>query len=548
MHAHALPIIGAILQTIHHHHLHQNTMMTDTTARTNRRVRFSLTAPSSTATIPHVVRVTFLGAAGIVHNPSTSGPNNNGVDEDPTKLCVAASISRNRIARGITSGLSGALRQPSRHTHSNDGRTGRYVAVWERKNDRTSKSNTLMFEEELQPCGDEEDGFAPKTFCLTLGLATGADTTDALPIAIPVGCADFVITGKETLDGNPIQLDLPLTGGLEAEKHVPLLDLTDGTNAAAAVLQTNLSPKNVKNKKSMMSRLFSRTNQNNSQQANISETTSNDQTSIFQRQHPPTIAERAQFLQKYAIDPSGGAVLRIGLEVFQRGSELEKVFRTKNRKRRGELRRKVERHDQGKSDGDDDVAVPQSEIARTTGGTLPLVDNAVLPNNDEISSHASLDSESSGTTWDETIIYTVGTLDSETNTVVTPAPKDDKRIHTNQRKKPFLKAHKNDVEAQPLESARTTIGASSLVSNVAFSGNNEISSNASLDSGDSGTTWDESIFYIDSTPYSETNTTTAANDGIHSNQRKISFLKVHKIKLSLPSSKFFSRSINSNLN
>ena len=459
--------------------------MTKTPTQTpTNRVRFSPTAPAN-STIPHVVRVTFLGAAGIVHTTCTNG---NGVDDNPTKLRVAASISRNRTARGITSGLSGGLRRVPRetaapsvkppsqvmHTRSNDqsvnpNRTsslsltleegrgsveicaeldrsasipapaveedgpGRYVAVWERKTDRTSKTNTLAFEAELHPGGNEEnDAFAPKTFCLTLGLAA-ADTADVLPIAIPLGCADLVITGKETLDGNPIQLDLPLSSlnafqrGLESEKMVPLLDLTDGSAAAtgkkedveatSARGEMKQSPKTPKHKKSMVSRIFSRkTNSSNLQQENIPEEVTLDQISIFQRQNPPTSAERTHFLQKYAIDPSGDAVLRIGLEVFQRGSELEKVFRMKNRIRREELRRRMERRDDDAVDGGDGVNAYQSEIARTTSGTPSLVDNVDSSDSDEMSSYASLDSECSGTTWDESTFYTNGTSYSETDT------------------------------------------------------------------------------------------------------------------------------------
>ena len=152
-----------------------------------------------------------------------------------------------------------------------------------------------------------------------------------------------------------------------------------------------------------------------------------NQISIFQRQRPPTPAERTQFLQKYSIDPTGDAVLRIGLEVFQRGSELEKVFRMKNRIRREELRRRMERQhhrdrdDRGEVDCEDDVGIrnhaQMSEIARTTSGTPSLVDNVDSSDSDEMSSYASLDSsEGSGTTWDESTFYTNGTLYSETDT------------------------------------------------------------------------------------------------------------------------------------
>ena len=54
--------------------------------------------------------------------------------------------------------------------------------------------------------------------------------------------------------------------------------------------------------------------------------------SIYELDRPPNVNERALFLDRYGIDDSGdggGAVLRIGLEVFPRGSELERIFRQK---------------------------------------------------------------------------------------------------------------------------------------------------------------------------------------------------------------------------
>ena len=64
------------------------------------------------------------------------------------------------------------------------------------------------------------------------------------------------------------------------------------------------------------------------------------------------------------------------------------------------------------------------EIARTPGGKSSLVDNADNQGSNEISSHASVDSDDSDTAWDETIIYTKGTLDSETNVVISTAAGD----------------------------------------------------------------------------------------------------------------------------
>jgi hypothetical protein len=53
--------------------------------------------------------------------------------------------------------------------------------------------------------------------------------------------------------------------------------------------------------------------------------------SIYELDRLPNVNERALFLNRYGIDDDdgSGAVLRIGLEVFPRGSELERIFRQK---------------------------------------------------------------------------------------------------------------------------------------------------------------------------------------------------------------------------
>ncbi|KAL3803017.1 hypothetical protein HJC23_011640 [Cyclotella cryptica] len=405
----------------------------------------------------------------------------------------------------------------------------RYVAIWEQDAPRRkeanaitqSKTNTLAFEAELHPSSRKKTptkernrksfgSFAPKTFCVTIGLvpddtANGKDrdstvdqkdadgknsgssniSTDSnLPtFAIPIGFANLVITGEETLDGQPLQLDLPLTsvnhfignfGNNDNSSSVtpsrdgqlndfpfPLLELGNGDDTKASSqparekskvddeqrdkpsdnsndASNKSTSKHKPLKKSMVSRIFSRGKHVSNKATNA--TTSVQQTiphhshkvcpgqplSIFQLGRPPNTKEMTMFLERYNIDPSGDAVIRISIEVFQRGSELERVFRQRNRMRREQRRREAA----AAATGTDSfcIGVPPNshrDVERTSssGTGRSLVDDEDLMESDstseETQSYFSLDSERSGTTWDESTFYTYetfGSYYSETDT------------------------------------------------------------------------------------------------------------------------------------
>lgn len=315
---------------------------------------------------------------------------------------------------------------------------GRYVAVWENIRKRGDGTNTLAFEAELHP----SDGgkFAPKTFCVAVGLCDsdhGGQGREHEPsFAIPLGFANLVITGEETLDGQPLQIDLPLTKAnhfvrnFGSEKAFPLLELGDahtqqfaGSDHARDEGATNNDkpPK----KKTMVSRIFSRAKGTTPAPYDADEApAARNETpqSIFQLGRPPTAEERQLFLESFNIDPSGDAVIRIGLEVFERGSELEQIFRQRNRVRRE--RRKAEAFAAS--------ALPNNAKPNVTGSSLgppsrsvssgtgkSLVDEEILESesdysDDDSPSYFSLDSGASGTTWDESTMYT-----SETDTSYT---------------------------------------------------------------------------------------------------------------------------------
>jgi hypothetical protein len=201
---------------------------------------------------------------------------------------------------------------------------------------------------------------APKSFCITVGLVPDYDALEGVkvdeeqkpsstpPFAIPVGFANLVINGDETLNGKQKQIDLPLSsisdflGMLDAdvlEKGAfPLIELTSEpleskSNTEEVGTKADASEKT--KKRSIVKRIFARKQPQSSgageatSGSNASSVYSGAPRSIFQLDRPPNAKERALFLDQYSVDRD--AIVRIGLEVFQRGSELEKLFRQKKK-------------------------------------------------------------------------------------------------------------------------------------------------------------------------------------------------------------------------
>jgi len=402
----------------------------------------------------------------------------------------------------------------------------RYVAVWEeggsmkpqqqqqqkkgQKNNSQQKpqhkfvnlTNSLAFEAELRPSSAQEGqggrstpvpstNFAPKSFCVTLGLVPNFDppleeegsrilddlgeSTSKLKeeggatpphptFAIPVGFADLVINGNETLDGRRKQVDLPLSSlgnliGSLPGTSIPLIELT--ADGLAGAVTTDKDNKNNKDgtprtgktkKKSIVKRMFSRKQQPSSSSATTSSGEGSkgrapsptevydgpNPQSVFQLGRPPSARERSLFLERYGIDPGGDAVVRIGLEVFPRGSELERIFRQKNRLRRkaaqqqmaaasatGGSRASGSRGGSGRKSphtglGSRDRSSGSGRFSPApSAGSDRTTDSRSLMDDDECGSLGSgeddsvfsqsfftLDSDASHTTWDESTMYT----------------------------------------------------------------------------------------------------------------------------------------------
>lgn len=227
----------------------------------------------------------------------------------------------------------------------------------------------------------------PTTATTTTYQPTSTSYQPTSTFAIPVAFTDLVINGEETLNGKRKQIDLPLssinsiinvfgednlrpTPNNSNNINFPLIELsTNGigtkvaggsnssnTNSTTVVADekatlssqmmsntTTMSPKT--KKKSLIKRILSRRPlhpmSSTAASTSLVSTTPLPSVevysgtlprSIYELDRPPNSNERALFLNRYGIDDgssSSGAVLRIGLEVFPRGSELERIFRQK---------------------------------------------------------------------------------------------------------------------------------------------------------------------------------------------------------------------------
>jgi len=439
--------------------------------------------------VPHVVRVTFLGVAGILANPPNSN-NNEGPQTGsntplkfplPSNLRAVASISRSYKSEGKASGLSNCLSKPpsssggggsttngsrsrkkstssdkvataegkgvemgrpttpgqlsANMSESNDDVESdssnfqgpeRFVAVWNDDCKDVNKkllntSNAVAFEAELVPSkGESEHGpsssFAPKTFCVTLGLVPDklADETPneggGPMLAIPIGFSNLTVNGEETLNGRRKQLDLPLTsvknliGPFDVES--PLIQVTKADSVDTNVkndVNAKIETKPTKSK-SIVKRMFRKGKKPTTG-------VESEARSIFQLGRQPNSEERRQFLERFGVDQSGDAIIRVALEVFPRGSELEKTFRQRARLRKRKQRKQ----------GEASNAAVSSMTIPTTTQSIPeksdeimtssssLVDDA-YSDNDYSQSYTQMSSD--GETWEDD--YTGSWGDDET--------------------------------------------------------------------------------------------------------------------------------------
>lgn len=206
--------------------------------------------------------------------------------------------------------------------------------------------------------------FAPKNFCVTLALVPDNNdenetisSNNEMPLfGIPIGFCNLTINGEETLNGRRRQLDLPLSSFKDfigpLDRQSPLIQLTKADDNNVNDVKSS-ETKKTKKSKSIVKRIFKKSGKKGT---NNGTTT----TSIFQLGRPPNAEERNLFLERFGVDQSGDAIIRIALEVFPRGSALEKTFRHAAKLRKRRQQKKAEERETGASVSPDSIALSAS--------------------------------------------------------------------------------------------------------------------------------------------------------------------------------------------
>lgn len=265
----------------------------------------------------HVVRVTVLGLAGITVDRSKCRDKvmSTVAPAQPTQMKSIVAFSRNSIIKGMTTQSKPLTRSPSddivvgqqgkiqddetaTNTTNTADRPQRHVAVW--SSDTGILGSVVTFEANLQSVGDQR--FAPMSFDLMIALTEDDDKEHK--IALPFGVASLAISGGECKNGRPVQLDLPVLSLAAARPPANKAVGWKGGFSGYPMIAISPLPKEMPTKRTALQRLF-------------------------QRQKKPKVpneAVRQAFASAYSMDPNGDAILRVSLEVYERGSELEKAF------------------------------------------------------------------------------------------------------------------------------------------------------------------------------------------------------------------------------
>mmetsp|Transcript_11098 Transcript_11098/g.12708 ORF Transcript_11098/g.12708 Transcript_11098/m.12708 type:complete len:1074 (+) Transcript_11098:192-3413(+) len=259
----------------------------------------------------HVVHVTVLGLAGItvgkqrcrgekINNKSSPLP------AEPSKMKTVVAFSRNSTMKGITALSKNLTKSPSDEqvvgqicpddesdvvSSSITKEPQRHVAVWASSESGTIGS-VVTFEASLANLEQNITSFE-------LTIAMAEDNKIHHKVALPFGIASLPIKGDECKNGKSMKLDLPVLS-LDAAKEIN--GKLDGYPMIAISPKTKDLPKN--KKRTSLLRLFNR-----QKKAKV-----------------PTEAQRTAFEKAYTMDATGDAILRICLEVYEKGSDLEKIF------------------------------------------------------------------------------------------------------------------------------------------------------------------------------------------------------------------------------
>ena len=285
----------------------------------NQAVGTSSNSPST-----HVVRVNVLGLAGITVDRvkcKDTGKRKE-MPPPPQDMKVVVAFSRSQQIRGTTTVSKPLRRSPneeivlvengseevqakvrSRACDNQSSSQQRHVAVWTSDDEQTLGS-MVAFEANLRSSGKGKGSvtaastvFTPMSFEVTAALTSSADTAES-KVALPFGVANLNITGNECQNGETIVLDLPI---LSTQQANPLAANKDGLGGCQMIAIRPRDSKSSADRKRGLKRLFGRGN------------------GATKPPKVPSIAERKAFSNAYSTDPSGDCVLRVQLQVLEKG-------------------------------------------------------------------------------------------------------------------------------------------------------------------------------------------------------------------------------------
>jgi hypothetical protein len=172
----------------------------------------------------------------------------------------------------------------------------RNVAVWT-SSDKNTLGSVVKFEANLASSGKGKA--VPRSFELIVALAE--DNDNEHKVALPLGVASLAISGDECRNGKSLKLDLPVLGLSAA---APLKGRNGKGIYDYPMIAISRKPKDLPRKRTALHRLFHRQ----------------------RKTKLPSQLSRGAFARVYSMDSTGDAVLRIALEVYEKGSQLEKTF------------------------------------------------------------------------------------------------------------------------------------------------------------------------------------------------------------------------------
>jgi len=344
--------------------------------------------------VPHVVRATVLGLAGLTVDQSLCRDGGKGAKPPlPNNMRAVVAFSRGASIHGTTclsrpltlspkddivhstmpssdmaSGASAFSGEKVEVRDASKGGTTRHVAVW--ASGEKTLGSEVMFETPLHhsekrtatSISSASSAFAPKSFELLVALTE--DTDEESKIAIPLGVASLAISGDECLKGESVTLDLPVMSLRQAR---PLASNKNGTVGFPLISISKKSSKDLKIDSVKRTSSFKR---------------------FFKSKTPtPSVSERKGFASAYSMDAAGDAIIRISLELAAKGSPLDQIFesrrqKAKTAKKPALSKKKVNPGRRYKKDGDaSTVSVQSGEPHRLSKANTR---SAPIPERDDI--------------------------------------------------------------------------------------------------------------------------------------------------------------------